>query len=280
MILVDLNQVVISNLMVGVKRQDIDENLIRHMVMNTLRSYKKKFGLKYGELVVCCDNKDYWRRDFFPFYKQNRKKDRMKSAYDWNLIFNSLTTIKEEMKQFLPYKVIDVPKCEADDVIAVLTKKYSKSENILIISSDKDFMQLQRFPNVEQYSPRTKAFLKIQDPQSFIKEHIILGDSGDGIPNIKTKDNVFLDDSSRQKTIRRTSLSEWVLKDKKLWCDDEMLRNYERNSTLIDFENIPDEYVDNIIEAYDNAGMASKSDLMNYFITYKLKNLMQDLSDY
>lgn len=280
MILMDLNQVIISNLMVGIKRQDIDENLIRHMVLNTIRSYKKKFGNKYGELVICCDNKDYWRRDIFPFYKQNRKKDRAKSAYDWNMIFNALSTIKLELKQFTPYKVVDVPKCEADDIIAVLTKKYSKSESVLILSSDKDFMQLQRYPNVEQYSPRAKQFLKIGDPVAYIKEHIILGDSGDGIPNIKSADNVFLDDSARQKNIMRTNLPKWLAQDPKQWCDDEMLRNWDRNSKLIDFENIPVHYVGEIVDAYESAEIGKKSTLMQYMIDYKLKNLMSELSDF
>lgn len=281
MILLDLNQVVIANLMIGVKRGDINEDLIRHMVLNSIRSYNKKFNTKYGEMVICCDSQNYWRRDIFPFYKAHRKKDRAKSPYDWNMIFNSISTVKEELIKYLPYKVVEVPKCEADDCIAVLAKKYGKwSEKILIISSDKDFVQLQRYPNVEQYSPRTKQFLKIEDPLMYIKEHIIKGDSGDGIPNIKSPDNVFLDPNQRQKNIPSKNLPQWLNTDKKLWATNDMLRNYDRNEQLIDFEHIPDGYVSQIIETYDNAKTNTKRDLMNYFIKFKLKNLMADLNDY
>lgn len=280
MILVDLNQVIISNLMVSVKRSDIDEDLIRHMVLNSLRSYKKKFGTKYGEIVVCCDSKNYWRRDIFPFYKKNRKKMRDKSKYDWSLIFNSITKIKDEMVANLPYKVVYVDKCEADDIIAVLAKKFSRNEKILILSSDKDFVQLQRYPGVEQYSPRSKQFLKIDDPVAYIKEHVILGDSGDGIPNIKSPDNVFVDPNARQATIQKAKLPHWINNEKEIWCTNDMLRNYDRNKTLIDFEYIPDNLIGEITKSYDEAPVGTRRELMNYFIAYKLKNLMSDLGDF
>jgi len=280
MILVDLNQVIISNLMVGIKRSDINEDLIRHMVLNSLRGYKKKFGMKYGQIVVACDSKNYWRKDLFPFYKQSRKKNREASAYDWNLIFNSINKIRNEITENLPYKVVHVEKCEADDIIAVLAKRHAPNEKILILSSDKDFVQLQRYPNVEQYSPRSKQFLKIDDPIAYIKEHIILGDSGDGIPNIKSPDNVFVDPNKRQSNIQRSKLPNWISQDVNLWATNDMIRNYDRNKQLIDFEYIPDEYITQIVQSYEEAKTGTKGDLMNYFIKFKLKNLMTDLGDF
>ena len=92
MILVDMNQVTISNLMmqIGSKRQnDVDGDMVRHMVLSSLRLYRNKFLKQYGELVICCDDKDYWRKHRFPHYKASRKKDREQSTIDWNVSFRS-----------------------------------------------------------------------------------------------------------------------------------------------------------------------------------------------
>ena len=114
-------------------RAKIDEGLIRHIVLNSLRSYTKQFKAKYGNMVICCDSKKYWRREVFPFYKSNRKKDRDKSDFDWNLIFETLNKIRDELKQNLPYRVIEVEGAEADDIIAVLAGRMSPHEDILIL---------------------------------------------------------------------------------------------------------------------------------------------------
>ena len=146
-ILIDLNQVLIANLMQQLnqdKNQKLDEGLIRHMVLNSLRSYNKQFKSKYGKIIICCDSKSYWRREFFPFYKANRKKDRDKSGLDWNLIFLTLNKVRDELKENFPYKTIEVDGAEADDIIGVLAARLSKHEDVLILSSDKDFGQLQK----------------------------------------------------------------------------------------------------------------------------------------
>ena len=185
MILIDLNQVLISNLMQQIgsnPKVKLDEDLIRHMVLNSLRSYVKQFKQKYGEIVVCCDSRKYWRRDVFPFYKSNRKKDREKSDFDWNLIFETLGTIRQELKENFPYRVLEVDGAEADDIIAVLSARAAPNEQVLILSSDKDFVQLQKYQNVVQYSPILKRYVEAGDPHLYVKEHIIRGDRGDGAP--------------------------------------------------------------------------------------------------
>ena len=184
-ILVDFNQVAISNLMISLKMghiNEVDEGMLRHMILNSLRFNRNKFNEKYGELVICCDGRNTWRRDVFPYYKRNRKESRAASGYDWALIFEILNTIKGELTEHFPYKVVHLDRAEADDIIAVLARNWI-DEKVLILSGDKDFMQLQKYENVDQYSPVQKKFLRVKNPQEFLFEHIARGDLGDGIPN-------------------------------------------------------------------------------------------------
>lgn len=282
-ILIDLNQVLISNLMQQINsnpKVKLDENLIRHMVLNSLRSYVKQFKEKYGEIIICCDSKKFWRRDVFPFYKSNRKKARDESGFDWTLIFETLNKIRDELKENFPYKVIDVEGAEADDVIGVLSARLSPSEDILILSSDKDFVQLQKYPNVTQYSPILKRFVKSDNPHQYIKEHIIKGDRGDGIPNFLSADNVFAL-GERQKTINSKKLEEWLkLKPEEFCVNENMLRGYKRNQMLVDFDYIPDHISAQIVEAYENVKPGNKQKMFNYFVEKRLKNLMEVIQEF
>lgn len=282
-ILVDLNQVCISNIMMQIKNHrnsELDENLIRHMVLNSLRSYRKQFRNTYGELIICCDSDRYWRKSFFPFYKSHRKKDREVSALDWGMIFDSLEKIRSELKEHFPYKVINVSGAEADDVIASLAPYLSeRGEKVLILSSDKDFGQLQKYANVDQYSPILKKFIKIDEPAIFTREHILSGDRGDGIPNFLSSDNVFVI-GERQKPLAKKKLIEWLLLDPKDFCTTEMLRGYKRNQTLIDFDYIPEDIRTSIIQEYETVESGKRKDLLNYFITKRLQNLTGVINDF
>ena len=106
MILVDLNQVLLSGLMAQISNQKgvkLDENLVRHMILNILRMHIRNFRKDYGDVVLCCDNRKYWRKDYFPFYKAGRKKNREKSDLDWHMIFDMLAKFKVELKENFPY---------------------------------------------------------------------------------------------------------------------------------------------------------------------------------
>jgi len=282
-ILVDLNQVLIANLMQQINhdpKMKLDENLIRHMVLNSLRSYSKQFKSKYGDLVICCDSKTYWRREYFPFYKANRKKDREKSNLDWNLIFQTLNKIRDELKINFPYRVLDIEGAEADDVIGVLSARLSSNEDILILSSDKDFAQLQKYSSVSQYSPILKRFIKNENPLSYLKEHIIRGDRGDGVPNFLSSDNVFVI-GERQKVINKKRLTEWINSDPIEFCvNDTMLRGYKRNQTLVDLDYTPESIKSKIVDAYDNTKPNSRQKLLTYFIENRLKNLIPIIDEF
>jgi hypothetical protein len=282
MIIFDYNQVAISNLMeqIGSSKTQVEEGLVRHMILNTIRTYVKKFKESHGpEVVLACDNKNYWRREIFPHYKASRKKAREASGHDWNTIFECLNTIKEELKQNSPYKVVEVHTCEADDIIATLTMNRAANEKIMILSSDKDFAQLQKFSNVEQYSPILKKFIKEPLPSAQLKQLVIRGDKGDGIPNILSADDVFVA-GGRQKPITEAKIINWMNQEPKEFCNEEMFRNYTRNETLIDLTKIPENLKQEILHTYENAKGKTKQQFMNYMIANRLKNLLEVIDEF
>lgn len=262
----------------------VDENMIRHMALNSIRMYRQKFK-DYGELVICCDDQDYWRKKVFPYYKAHRKEDREKSTLDWNSIFKALHTVRDELKEYFPYRVIRVPHAEADDVIAVLTKKFgvylmnANSEKVLVLSGDKDFGQLQKYVNVEQFSPITKKWIRITDAQRFLKEHIMKGDRGDGIPNFLSNDSCIVA-KERQKPLATKKIDNWIDLEPEQFCDENMLRNYKRNQQLVDLDYIPDNISRQILEMYDQYELNSRKGLLNYFIKNKLKLLTESVGEF
>lgn len=274
MLIFDFNQIVIANLMeqIGSTKTAVDESLVRHMVLNTIRANVRKFR-EYGEVIIACDSKHYWRRDVFPLYKAGRKKGREASGHDWTSIFECMSKVREELKEHSPYKVIDVYGAEADDVIGVLTQAYGLREKIMILSSDKDFVQLQTNPNVKQYSPSMKKNITADDPIVQLKELIIRGDTGDGIPNILSPDNSFVD-SIRQKPITAKFLAEFEVNKEK------HQRNFDRNKQLIDLSCIPGSVSKNIIDTYEELKPANKQKFMNYMIANRLKNLLEVIDEF
>jgi hypothetical protein len=282
MIIFDFNQVAISNLMeqIGSSKAPVDETLVRHMILNTIRTYVKKFKDSHGpEVIIACDNRHYWRREIFPFYKASRKKNREASGHDWSSIFECLGKIKQELKDHSPYKVLDIDTCEADDIIAVLAMKNSSTQKVMILSSDKDFAQLQKFPNVEQYSPILKKFIKEPLPAAQLKQLIIRGDKGDGIPNILSADNCIVE-GVRQKAITESKIINWMNQAPEEFCNDEMMRNFKRNEMLIDLTKIPESLKTVILDTYETASGKSKQQFMNYMIANRLKNLLEVIDEF
>ena len=281
MILVDLNQVLISNLMAQTRGQpDIttaNEDMIRHMVINSLRGFNVKFRNKYGDMVLCSDAGNPWRRDIFPHYKYSRKKGREESSFDWDNIFNIITNIKNEIKENFPYIVMYNEKCEADDIIATLVKYNYQSEPIMIVSGDKDFIQLQRFKNVEQYAPIQKKVVGDDvDPKNFLIEQILKGDRSDGVPNVLSPDDIFVT-GEKQKPVTKKRINELSLLRS---FDRQIQKNIDRNIQLIDLTKIPKVYEDAIINSYQRYKKNDRSKLLTYMIENKLKSLMENIGDF
>lgn len=297
MILVDYSQVALSAILTFQRELRGDEaevkNLIRHVTLSTLKSYKKKYGKEYGELVVCCDGRKYWRRDVFEYYKAGRKKARESSDLDWKLIFDTLTEMREDIAKHFPWKVIHIERAEADDIIAVMAKWTQSNgfvteglmedpQKVLILSSDGDFIQLQKWANVSQYSPMQKKQIKANKRElheKYITHVVKAGD--DGIPNILSPDDIFMQEGVRQKRISSQRLDEFLDKGFAACKNDDERRNWHRNVQLIDFEFIPEDVSESIVTAYlNNKPTGDKMSVMNYLIEHRCRLLLDELDDF
>jgi hypothetical protein len=283
MIIVDLSQVMISNLMVQLGNHtntEIEEELLRHMILNSIRSYNQKFKDEYGEMIIACDAGNNWRREIFPYYKANRRKNRDKSELNWTHIFEVLGKVRDELKEYFPYRVIQIDGAEADDIIGTLVDKFGNtSEKILIMSGDKDFMQLQRYMNVKQYDPVQKKWRATNDPDRFMKEHIMRGDTGDGVPNFLSADNTFVV-GARQKPLSQKKMDAWIHLDPREFCDENMLRGYMRNQQLVDLTFVPENLRVQVLDEYEVQAGKGRGKLFNYFIEKRLKNLLESINEF
>ena len=275
-----MNQIAVANLMMNLKMNNsktVDENMVRHMILNSIRMYRKEHHSEYGEVVLTWDSKHSWRRDYFPEYKAGRRKGREESDLNWDDIFGTLNKIRNEIKQNFPYKYLEVFGAEADDIIGFLCDE-NRDEKIMIISGDKDFIQLQKYPNVTQWSPITKKQVNGFDPTIYLKEHILKGDTSYGVPNILSPDNTFVD-GLRQRPLSRKKIQSWLLGGGSDW-NDEVKRNFQRNSTLIDLSRTPEELKNQIRLEYNNAPHGDRSKLLNYFMKNKLKELTENIGEF
>ena len=281
MILIDVNAVLYAGVMVQLKtqkEQTIEEGMIRHISLNIIRANVRKFKEQYGEVVLCFDNRKYWRKEYFPFYKANRKKNRDESGLDWHLLFEIMGNIKTELKENFPYKCIDVDRAEADDIIGTLTAEYSSREEIIIISRDEDFLQLQKYPNVKQFSPIQQKFLVSKNPELELRQKIITGDTGDGIPNILSAGDTFVR-GLRQKRMTEGRMTKFLADSVDNFDETDKI-GYKRNEMLIDLSFIPEDIKKSIIDTYNNTKPAPRSKMFNYFIEKRLKNLMEVIEEF
>jgi len=292
MILIDYSQVAISNIAVQLAMSK-DKNIlsipmVRHMILNSIRGYVHRFRNDYpGEVIICVDGPDPWRRDIFEQYKAKRREGRDNDDKDWESVFGLIHTIKEELRDNFPYKVVQLDKVEADDIIATIIKRTCKkwfNEKYLIISGDKDFQQLQKYPNVFQYSPIQKKFIETDSPQEYIYEHILRGDTSDGIPNFLSPDDTFVN-RIKQKPVAKKKLAGWIDSlmrgnDPQDFCNEYHYRNYQRNQRLIDFDYIPDDIETDIYNEYEKVTVQSRSKILPYMIKNDLKELIGKIEEF
>ena len=279
MILLDYNAIAIGN--VAVQRLAADEGLIRHMILNSIRMYRQKFHKEYGEMVIVADGMNNWRKDAFPQYKAARRKKRDESTIDWQEVFRIINMVREEIKENFPYKVMHEDGCEADDVIAQLaleTQEFGKYEPIMIISADGDFKQLQVYKNIKQFSPLLKKFVVEKNPRLYLKEHILKGDTGDGVPNVLSDDNVFVD--GRRQGILSAKKKAALLDDPRA-LGDEIYRNYQRNQQLIDLKNCPQSVKESIINNFEQQDpWGNRPKVFPYLVQKRCKLLIECVGEF
>ena len=281
MILIDYSQIALSNIIV---QKLNDESMIRHMILNSIRMYNKKHRDEYGQVVICADGMNTWRKEFFPEYKAARKKNRDESSQDWTEIFRILHTVRDEIRDYLPYKVIHMEGVEADDIIGTLamqTQEFGQDEPVMIISSDKDFIQLQKYKNVKQWSPIQKKFVTDKNPRTYLFNHIMRGDSGDGIPNVLSADDTFISENS-QTPLRQTRIDSWLEHSDNLreHMDDEIYRNYQRNKKLIDLTDIPEDIQESIINNFNGQAKTPNMKVLNYLIKKRCNHLIEVVEEF
>ena len=276
MILIDFSQTIIAGLMAQLKANDgeMSEDLLRHMIINSLRNYQKRYAEEYGEMVLCTDAANPWRRDFYPHYKANRKKARDNDDMDWTLIFDTLHKVKMEIKENFPYRYMYVENAEADDIIAVLCR--TTNEKVLIVSGDKDFQQLHKYSYVKQWSPNLNKFVVQDRPEEFLKEHTLRGDKSDGIPNILSNDNCMIE-GIRQTPLRKPVFDAYMRMT--IESDDKYYRNYLRNQTLIDFDFIPKDVESRILQEYEKTEVV-QGKVFDYLRTHRLDDLLTNVEDF
>ncbi len=287
MILVDMSQISLASMMMHLnmnKSTKPDEGMVRHMILNSLRMYRSKFKEEYDELVLCFDSRHYWRRDYFEYYKAGRKKTREDSNLDWDSIFSCLNEIKKELKEHFPYKHLEVYGAEADDIIAALCLELEfDNGKTLILSGDKDFIQLHRFKNVTQYSPITKKYINGEDPYEYLSKHILKGDTSDGIPNVLSPDHTFVE-GLRQKPLGKKKIEQWtgdiLVPVEMALPNEETKRNFQRNQQLIDLSKSPEDIYISCLKAYQDAPQGDRSKLLNYFIEKRLSNLTESIGEF
>jgi hypothetical protein len=247
--------------------------------------YNKRYRKEYGQMVICADGMNTWRRQYFPEYKGMRRKGKEESTMDWNEIFRIVNLIREEIQENLPYKVLHMEGCEADDIIgalAIRTQEFGQGEPVMVVSSDKDFIQLQKYNNVKQWSPIQKKAVTDKNPRNYLFNHIMRGDAGDGIPNVLSRDDTFMVEGLKQTPLRQTRIDEWLEKsdDLKSAMSEDLYRNYQRNKTLIDLNEIPQHIQESIINKYDDQKLPMKMKVLNYLIKKRCTNLIECVEEF
>lgn len=282
MIIVDYSGICLATILIT---KNLDENMIRHMTLNSLRMYNKKFRDDYGQVILACDGANNWRRGYFPQYKANRRTGREESTFDWNEAFRIMHTIKDELRENFPYKVIHLEGCEADDVIGTLvehTQEFGNYEDVMIVSSDGDFKQLQRYDNVKQFSPMLKKFVVDDNPRVNLQDKILKGDTGDGIPNVLSDDDTLVD--GRRQTPLSKKKKDAIIED---LAEGELLyaaswyRNYCRNETLIDLTKTPQDLKEKIINSYNEQDpWDNKGKVFPYLVANRMNRLIESVQEF
>ena len=283
-ILIDISQIVVANCAAAPfkakhDKVPVDDFFVKHMILNSLRLYNKQFKSKYGEMIICCDSKNTWRKDAFTFYKSKRAKAKQDSPIDWNMVHRTLDTMISDLDKYFPYRVIKIEGCEGDDIIGTLAR-YS-TEPTIIISADGDFVQLQSNTKVKQFNPIKKEFIECVNPALYLKEQIIRGDDGDGVPNILSDDDALHADGKRQASVFAAKVAVWVNQDPKMFCESaKVLKNYERNTMLIDLERTPEELQEKILLQSRNQANGTKQSITEYFQAHRMRNLLEVLNEF
>lgn len=285
MVLVDFNGLAIGSIMGQLSRgEELSENLVKHIIINNLRIYRNKYKeADYGKMVIACDSYS-WRKDVFPEYKAQRKANRATDKHDWPMIFDLIEDTLNDLRENFPYAVIKIDSAEADDIIGALTVHKSTpliGEDVVIISADKDFIQLQQYGHVIQWSPMFNKMIKEDNPRKYLFEHLLKGDAGDGVPNANSHDDVFTTGSRQTPMTQKQIDKYWDNHDDlEMIMKPNVYRNFMRNVQMIDLTNTPDGIREEAINKYDNYIYPPRSNILTYLIEHRMKMLIDNAAEF
>ena len=285
MVLVDFNGLAIGSIMGQLSRgEELSENLVKHIIINNLRIYRNKYKeADYGKMVIACDSYS-WRKDVFPEYKAQRKANRDTDKHDWPMIFDLIEDTLNDLRENFPYAVIKIDSAEADDIIGALTVHKSTpliGEDVVIISADKDFIQLQQYGHVIQWSPMFNKMIKEDNPRKYLFEHLLKGDAGDGVPNANSHDDVFTTGSRQTPMTQKQIDKYWDNHDDlEMIMKPNVYRNFMRNVQMIDLTNTPDGIREEAINKYDNYIYPPRSNILTYLIEHRMKMLIDNAAEF
>jgi len=210
-----------------------DFGFFYHILFNKYNNLFKT----YGNLIICHEGKNSlnWRRKIYNDYKRNRDKSKQEQSY---LDLKKAFPIIEDVLNLYPTKQIKIDEMEADDVMYALAIEFaSKGEDVLVISTDKDMIQLKNhYDNIDVYSPMKKMFYKAIP--NIVMEKAICGDSSDNIPGIYRVG---------PKTLEK------MLLDKNLWKKKMANGNqklYESFTQIVDLSKFPKEKHEEAVKMY------------------------------
>lgn len=281
MILIDFSQSLHASIHILNKlNYAITEDNMRRVLFDFIKKAKTKFKDK-GQLVIALDSKS-WRSLYFNYYKHKRKKDREVSDIDYDNAFKCFDSIVADLKNYFPYKVVQVYGAEGDDVIAVLAKNIP--EDTVIVARDKDFFQLHGLHWIKQFDPITEKYIEIEREKisRTLFEHVCKGDSADGIPNILSASDHFVNGTGRQKSISTKTLDSWFDLAEESFEDvigPEAYKRFKQNRNLIDLSKIPDKIKEAIINEY-NKEPAKLGTVHSYFAEKRLAEMLDSITDF
>lgn len=286
-IIIDFSQISLSVIFTTYSpneiKPDAEESpdlLVKHAILASLKQNIKRFQDQgYDEIVIAIDSASggYWRRDIASCYKRNRKKGREESPWDFKEIYRIMDDLIQEMTDNFPWKIIRVPRTEADDIIGVLTGHLvEQGRRVLIISSDSDFTQLHDMGDVSQWSPMQKKMVQSKhgDSWSDLVVKIAKGDAKDNIGPYRCPVDHFEKGERAPQTTKKHLQA--LTEDWKSTVTEEDRERWAENMQLLDLRRVPEPYNSQILEAYQTTTPA-RSRVYNYLARQKMVKLISDV---
>ena len=246
-------------------------DILRHVFIKNIISYVKEF--KPDRVYIAIDLGQSWRKQLSSIYKGQRKAARQKQDVDWDAFYGMMNKVTTELKENFPFYVLGIDTIEADDIIAHLVATEDSYVEKIMITCDRDYIQLLQHPNTKLYEPIRRKFIESINPLHDLEIKICSGDKSDNIPAIAHR----WGEKTAEKHILNGKLDLMLAETEADGSPCEMKRNYDRNKALIDFELVPKSILRQIDEEVAKYELASHKGLLKYLMKHKLTELIESV---